>query len=174
MKNLKSFAVMLLVVVAAACGGGGGVSGPSQSGDSSARATMSVEVWQGSPGCSGPGCDGPASKLSPNADGTYTVQTDRKHALKLIFSHPGISGRRIQGDIIASLQIFGGQDKVSTGFNESSPSGVLGYTSEFTVWGGSGAAQVNLMLRFTESGADMGSPSPLNQDIVMKTVPRQG
>ncbi len=176
MKNLKLFALLALIAVSAACGGGGGVSGPSgSSGDSSQRALMSVEIWQGGiPGCGGPACDGPVSKLNPNADGSYTVQMDRKHAFKLNFNQPGITGRRIQGDIIATLPIFGGQEKVSTGFNESAPSGVfIGYAGEFTIWGGSGAVQVTLMLRFTESGMDMGSPNVMSQDIVLKTIPRQ-
>ncbi|MEK7589602.1 MAG: hypothetical protein AAB479_03210 [Patescibacteria group bacterium] len=142
--------------------------------NSSARASMTYEIWQGGiPGCGGPACDGPVFKLNPNADGTFTVQMDRGHAIRVYFNHPGISGRRIQGEIIATLPIFGGQDRMSSGFNESPPARVMESGGSFSIWGGNGGtAQVTIMLRFTESGPDMVS-SPLNQDIGLRTVPRQ-
>jgi len=148
--------------------------GPSDG--SSARASMTFEIWQGGiPGCGGPACDGPVFKLNPNADGSYTVQMDRKHGLIVkITNNPGINGRRIQGDVIATLAILGGQDRFTCGVDES------GYPGAFTlctigwqIWGGNGGtAEVTIMLRFTESGPDMVS-SPLNQDVALRTVPRQ-
>lgn len=174
MKNIKLFALVVAVMVAIACGGGGGegVTGP---GDSSQRASMTFEIWQGgSLGCGGPACDGPVFKLNPSADGSYTVQMDRKHALTVKFISPGISGRRIQGDIVATEPIIGGKDRFTCGFNESGYPGAVECVVGWQIWGGNGGtAQVTIMLRFTESGADMGS-NPLNQDIVLRTVPRQG